>query len=315
MLGICIEASHQRGLGHLFRMLNFSTLLTQRGFNFRFFVNADRDAETILQRTSLPYESVDLKSDGWQKDIIMRYALETWIDDRLDTSLAHARIIEACGLPRVTFDDRGEGALLATLNVGALCFGASAEHLRGKHVLVGPRYLILNPEIARYRHLRNKLNSIVVSMGGSDTYGATVKVVQSLKTAGRPATVILGPGFRHNAELEQVLDDSFIVKRNVPCLIEEFSHHDLAITGGGVTSFEANAAGLPCIVIANEDFEIPVGLGVEALGGALFAGHHSNFSLDCLREDMPLQKMSEAAIQQIDLQGANRVLDALEALS
>ena len=41
-------------------------------------------------------------------------------------------------------------------------------------------------------------------------------------------------------------------------MAEEMSRHDLAVTGGGMTPFEANAAGLPCIVVANETFEIQV---------------------------------------------------------
>lgn len=315
MFGICIEASHQRGLGHLFRMLNFSRSLEQRAIPFCFFMNADKDAEAILQRANLPYEVVSLNEVGWQQLVIKKHGLSLWVDDRLDTTIAHARAIDSFGLQRVTFDDRGEGASLAALNVAALCFGPSVKHLKGKRILAGPRYLILNQEIGRYRRIRKHLESIVVSMGGTDTYGVTVKVVKQLRAQGRYATLILGPGFRHEAELERVLDDGFVVKRNVPSLAEEFSHHDLAITGGGVTPFEANAAGLPCLVIASEDFEVPVGLGIEALGGAVFAGHHSNFSLNCLATDMPLQQLSQAAMHEIDLEGATRVLEAVEGMA
>lgn len=315
MFGICIEASHQRGLGHLFRMLNFSDLLAQRGIPFRLFMNADQDAEIIVQQAGVPYETVLSNDIGWQQQVIEEHELSLWIDDKLDTTIAHAKAIASCGLQRITFDDRGEGASLAALNVAALCFGPSAERLKGKHILVGPRYLILNQEIGRYRRIRKHLESIVVSMGGTDTYGVTVQVAKQLKAEGKHATLILGPGFRHEAELGRVLDDGFVVKRNVPSLAEEFSHHDLAITGGGITPFEANAAGLPCVVIANEDFEIPVGLSIEALGGAVFAGHYSNFSLDCLATDMPLQQLSQAAMNEIDLDGAARVLEAIEGLA
>lgn len=314
MFGICIEASHQRGLGHLFRMLNFSRSLEQRGIPFCFFMNADKNAEAILQRANLPYEIVPLNDVGWEQLVIKKHDLSLWVDDRLDTTIAHARAIASCGLQRVTFDDRGEGASLAALNVAALCFGPSTEQLKGKRVLTGPWYLILNPEIGRYRRIRKHLESIVVSMGGTDTYGVTVQVAKQLTAQGRHATLILGPGFRHEADLERVLNDGFVVKRNVPSLAEEFSHHDLAITGGGVTPFEANAAGLPCVVIANEDFEIPVGLGIEALGGAVFAGHYSNFSLDCLAKGMSLQTLSEAAMHEVDLEGSNRVIAEVERL-
>ena len=80
--------------------------------------------------------------------------------------------------------------------------------------------------------------------------------------------------------------------------MEEFSHYDLAITGGGITPFEANAAGLPCVVIANEDFEIPVGLGLEKLGGTVFAGHYSQIDAKLLSENLPIKKILEQKLRQ-----------------
>jgi spore coat polysaccharide biosynthesis predicted glycosyltransferase SpsG len=162
--------------------------------------------------------------------------------------------------------------------------------------------------------LRVAERSVIVTMGGSDTYGVTVRVVQILKAAGRGATVIIGPAFSHEAELLAALDEHFVLKRNVPSLIEELSRHGLAITGGGITPFEANACGLPCVVIASEDFEVPVGRGLAAMGGAVFAGHYTSIDKALLTMDLPIQAMSDAALQQVDLLGAERVADEIEVL-
>lgn len=315
MFGICIEASHQRGMGHLFRVLNLCEGLSERGLPFHIFINKNDASQKILAQRNLPFETVSLDfiRQDWQKKLIHQHGIKAWVDDRQNTDINHAKQVKECDIALVTFDDRGSGACLADLNIAALAFDET-EILEGNKVLKGPCYLPLNPEIARYKHLRNEQSRIVVSMGGSDTYGVTVKVVRLLKAMGRGATVIVGPAFQHEHELNSVIDGSFQLKRALPSLMEEFSHYDLAITGGGITPFEANAAGLPCVVIANEDFEILVGQGLEKLGGTLFAGHYSQIDVSLLSKDLPIKKMSQLGMEQIDLNGTSRILDEIEVL-
>lgn len=315
MLGICVEASHRRGMGHLYRMLNFCDFLNDKSIPFRFFINSHQPSLELLTQRRLPFESVSVDSEkgDWQARLIRKYDIKLWIDDRLDTNVEHTLQIKNCGIPLVTFDNRGSGAALADLNVMALAFDEK-ELLQGKKVVRGPRYLILNREIEHYRRLRKKKDSVVVSLGGSDTYGVTLKVIQILKSRGLCATIVVGPVFQHEAEVLSLVDDSFVLKKYVPSLIREFSHHDLAITGGGITAFEANASGLPSIVIANETFEIPVGRGISSLGGSIFAGHHTVIDEELFSLDLPIQEMSEAAMKHIDLQGASRVYDEIKAL-
>ncbi len=294
-------------------MLNFSGTLAERNIPFRMFVNPYEVSEALLVHRHIPFETVDLAAQNdWQSALIRKHGIKFWVDDRLDTDAQHAAKISQCGIARVTFDDRGSGAASADLNIAALAFDAS-ESLPGKRVLRGPRFLVLNRDIAHYRRLRTTESSIVVTLGGSDTYGVTITIVRMLKAAGHHATVIVGPGFEHQAELNAVLNDDFVLKRGVPSLIEEFSHHGLAITGGGITPFEANASGLPCIVIANEEFEIPVGRGIASLGGAYFAGHFKTLDQRIFDKEWPIQEMSAQAIAHIDLMGADRVADAIES--
>jgi spore coat polysaccharide biosynthesis predicted glycosyltransferase SpsG len=94
-------------------------------------------------------------------------------------------------------------------------------------------------------------------------------------------------------------------------MIDEFFQHDLAITGGGITPFEANASGLPCIVIANETFEVAVGKAVQSLGSSIYAGYHKEIQLPLFPEDLPIEQMSRAGMNNINLLGAQRVVDSL----
>ena len=312
MYAICIESSHARGMGHFYRAMNLADALTQSGLQYIIYLNDHPPSLHILVDRGIRHRVVDLYdyTSSWEASLIMKDGITLWINDRIDTDLRHAEHIKRANIALVTFDDRGSGAALADLHIAALAFDAD-EPLQGAKVLRGAEYLILNPEIQRYTRERKQSGSILVTLGGSDTYGVTVKVVQFLKEMGLTATVVIGAAFMHIAKLHEVLTESFTLKCGVHSMIEEYSYHELAITGGGITPFEANASGLPCVVIANELFEIPVGNELQRLGGSVFAGYHESLSQPLFNPVLPLEKMSQAGMRNIGLQGTQRVIGAL----
>ncbi|MGO8026494.1 PseG/SpsG family protein [Rhizobium leguminosarum] len=320
MFVFCIESSHARGMGHLFRSLTLATELRSRGHPVLFLANDHPNSLRIIRERCFDVALHDLASvTGWENGFIEPDASSSvWINDRLNTQRSHSEAIKRLGAKLVTFDDRGDGAELADMNICALLF-EKTEGLKGKDVRLGVEYMILNPEIATYRRIREKLASILVTLGGADTYGVTVRVAKWLSSKPFPVTIVTGPSFQHMAELEEVVataaPDRFKLLNQVPSLAAEMHGHDLAITGGGVTPFEACAAGLPCVVIANEPFEIPVGRALEELGAAFFAGHHSAFDLGILEKPIPIRTMSETAMAKVDLGGVGRVADLLERLA
>jgi spore coat polysaccharide biosynthesis predicted glycosyltransferase SpsG len=315
MFALCIESSHARGMGHFYRALNLADGLAKAGLAYTVYLNDHGPSRQILAERGVPHRTVELQDfdSGWEASLIRQDGIHVWVNDRLDTDIRHAKNVKAAGIGLVTFDDRGAGAALADLHIAALAFDAQ-ESLGGAKLLRGADYLILNAQIAAYTRTRERISSILVTLGGSDTYGVTVKVVRLLKEMGRVATVVVGPAFGHGDALKEALTDGFTLKCGVPSMIEEYYRHDLAITGGGISPFEANASGLPCVVIANELFEVPVGIELQRLGGSLFAGHHASLALPLFKADMPLEQMSQAGVRNIGLQGTGRVIGALLGL-
>ena len=314
MFALCVEASHARGMGHLFRAVHLRSALQQAGERAVIFINDYLPAIHQLAGLGVDHRIVPLDAieNDWEGPLIQAFGVDVWVDDRLNTDLGHALRLRENNVRHATFDDRGAGAALADVHIAALAFDV-AEPLGGRVVLRGADYLILNPEIAAVQRVRTQVGRLVVTLGGTDTYGVTVRVVEALRRTGRTASVIVGPGFAHHAELAAVAGADFAIKSNVPSLVRAMSRYDLAITGGGITPFEANAAGLPCVVIANEPFEVPVGRALERLGGSVFAGYHPEMSLAVLAEALPVEAMSRAGMAQIGLQGTNRVIQALRA--
>jgi len=307
MFAICIEASHQKGLGHLFRMLNFTKFLNEKSANYEIFINNDEKSLSWLKNKNLNFEIVDYSdiSTDWESVLIEKYSIKYWVNDRLDTEIEHSKNIVKNGIKLVTFDDNGSGAELADLNICAL----PCRHYisKGKKILTGIKYLILNSQIANYRRQRTELNKIIVSLGGSDTYGVTVKIAEILKKQDKTATIIIGPAFQHKKELENITQGRFEIKESVPELIKEFYNYDLAITGGGITPFEANASGLPCIIIANELHEIENADFLDNLGTSMFMGYHENINDLAINPDIDILKLSSKGIELFNLNGCENI--------
>ena len=305
-------------MGHLFRSLTLADELSRRGGHVRFLVNDHAPSLEILARRGFAFEVVDPASNsaGREAETVRRLQASVWINDRLDTDAVHVARVKSTGTPVVTFDDRGSGAALSDLNVAALVFDPQeVDLLQGARVLNGVDYLVLNPDIERFRRYRTHMRSVLVTLGGADTYGATVKVVRLLKGKSWQVTVVLGPAFVHHDELAAVLPTHFDVKHGVLSMAEEMARHDIAVTGGGITPFEANAAGLPCLVVANELFEIPVALALERMGGCRYIGHHEAMKTSIFENSIDIRGMSERAMAAIGRQGVNKVASSVWELA
>lgn len=312
MLAICVESSHARGMGHLFRSCALGQALTEAGSDVRFYVNDHAPAHAVLQSRGFPFDVVPLcdPSQDWETTAIARHGIRVWIYDKHRTDRRSTKRVAAQRIPIVIFDDGGDGAVDADLHIAALAYDPDKE-LAGRKILRGFDYLVLNPEIASYRRVRTSADSYIVTLGGADTHGVTPKVVRLLARLGRPATVVLGPTFAHDDELAAVSSAGFAIKRNVPSLVKELAQHDVAITGGGITPLEANALGLPCIVVANEDFEVSTGRALESIGTAIFAGHHRTVDETAFTRPLAIEAMSRAALDHISLDGTRRVVEAI----
>ena len=287
------------------------------GEDVQFLINAHKPSMQILKSRGYAHTIVDLahEASDWETQTVQRLRASVWINDRLNTTAVHVERVKAAGLPVVTFDDQGSGAAESDLNVAALVFDPEeVARLQGARVLTGVDHLVLNPAIACFRRARTQLGSVLVTLGGADTYGATIKVVRLLRDKPWQVTVMLGPAFVHHEALVEVMPCHFEVRHGVASMAQEMARHDLAITGGGMTPFEANAAGLPCIVVANETFEIPVGYALERMGGCKFAGCYEAIDASVFQSPLDIAGMSSRAMTSVSLGGVQRVATAVREL-
>lgn len=308
MFLFCIESSHSKGMGHLFRALTISKYLNQLGKRtVLVLLDGTRGSIDWLESQSIDCLFVDAANGvGWELDLIRKYKPNVWINDRLNTNFSHANQIKQSGVFLVTFDDAGEGAKLADLHIAPLA-NIRKQVVLGKEVLVGVEYLTFSNELIKLRRLHDGNRGIIVTLGGSDTYSVTDRIIKHLKEVNIPATIILGPESNTSFFGKEIYSNNLVIKKSVKSLYYELSCHDLAITGGGLTAFEAAALGVPTITIANELWEKDYALHLQNCGCSLFCGDHSqlNESLICKKHD--IKKMSYAALESIDINGLPKI--------
>ena len=143
-----------------------------------------------------------------------------------------------------------------------------------------------------------------------------MKVLKLLKKYNIKATIHTGIAFEHKKELEKELTKDYIHITHVPSFIEELSKYDLAITGGGVTPFEANASGLPCLIIANETFEIVNGKFLDSINSSKFLGYHDSIDENIFLniKDLNINAMSKNGVDNLSTKAIGRIYKEIKKI-
>jgi spore coat polysaccharide biosynthesis predicted glycosyltransferase SpsG len=322
---ICMESSHQRGMGHLFRGLNLAKAFKSESHKVAIVINDDKTSWEIIRKEGFDFEIATYSdTTNWEFRLIEKYRPHWWINDRLDTTVNHAKKVCNSGISLATFDDHGDGANFAQYNFLAMDLLPEKKSSNGYY---GPKYIILNPQIKIYKKTmpNHTINlDILITLGGSDTYGVTPRVLNALRRLANDVsfTIIIGPNFEHQKELSTAIknfEKQIKVYHDVPDLINFMSRSDLIICGGGITLFEAAALGLPALTIANEPHEIHIIEWFEVNGCSINLGFHkSKFEDRLLVETMrlienkdSLLEMSEKGMSLVDCKGLSRILRLL----
>ena len=328
-VAICANGSHAMGMGHLYRAVNLATNLRSEGIGeIALFSYGDDQACAWLRGQDICAEI--LNESEYSTNHIVQWLKankpKVLVNDLLDTDVEYMRMIVGYTGRTINLDDNGPGALLADYCINAL--PCRMRDLDGESNLQGPRYQIISEDFypPQRRIVSAVPTSLLVTMGGSDTYGNTVLVAKALLTLRNidRIEVIVGASFQHGDELAQLVikDPRFTVKRNVLSLGERMRIHELAIVGGGITVFEAAASALPTISIASEDFECQNIEWAQSQGITYALGHKRALSVrliqqavqSLLKDEKGRQKMALMGPKVVDGKGRERIASLIKDL-
>ncbi len=323
------DASHTIGFGHVARLC--SLIEEAEASELEAVVMFDGDGTAIRSWARDRKLAVDVRA--WSTTAVVQAAE----DPRVRAIVIDGPHLAQAIIPKlpervraVMIDDAGKNAIsVATVvnhNVHAPALASSypAAHQR----LLGRRYLMLRKDIRRYtrgscRPMVGSRLRVIVTFGGSDPVGATVRAV-SLLPADRllELIVIAGPGFRDDAALavaaKHAVDAGHTVDiRRAP---EDpgglFVSADAAICSAGGTLGELAYLGCPALAYAIVPDQVaPARLQVRE--GLISGGRRWNEADDdTVRSDLASFLLDDAgrleqrqrALATADSEGARRVI-------
>jgi spore coat polysaccharide biosynthesis predicted glycosyltransferase SpsG len=325
------DGGHEIGTGHLARTLLLADRLKESGARVTFASYSVDGCAALLQRCGHELVLLPPISQGSSARAASAVcALEPGliVNDIRDTSAEYMRRLCTSGAGIVNFDDRGEGAALADVLVDANRRPEEAAGAPNACVLFGPDYIVLDERFdeahGRPKAVRDRVEEVLVFMGGSDPAGLTLRALDVLEQLDPEwhTTVVLGYAFRDREEAQQraarVRNADVVV--GPADLAARMAQADMALCSGGIAMFELACVGTPSIVWCQVPHEFDnarllaergivrcLGLGDEVAAGA------AADALAALANDAAARRaMSEAGKRTVDGRGLGRVMEAIE---
>ncbi|MCX6355547.1 MAG: UDP-2,4-diacetamido-2,4,6-trideoxy-beta-L-altropyranose hydrolase [Candidatus Aureabacteria bacterium] len=194
-------------------------------------------------------------------------------------------------------------------------------------LLLGPAYAWLRPGFHSVRKdtTMHQVRKILITLGGGDDRGGTLLCMDALKRVGgdREWTVLVGNFNPRLRQIEKWVGENRLANVTVVAgerdVARRMREADIAVIGGGTTTFEAAAMGLPCVIVRIAENQSMNAISWERAGVAIDAGPLGGLTADALArhlrrlmDDEKLRRnMSSAGIALVDGRGTERTADAL----
>jgi spore coat polysaccharide biosynthesis predicted glycosyltransferase SpsG len=324
------DASHAIGFGHVARTAALIEEVVESGGEPVVLFGGDELAVASWARD----RNLEVIPQQWTVEQVVRLAEEmrpraVVIDSpRLAAELA-PRLAER-GTRTVVVDDGGKLEIAADVVVNHNLHAPSlaSTYPQMKRRLLGRRYLMLRREIRRFtrgscRPMAGARLRVVVTFGGSDPVGATVRTLKLLPED-RPLelVVIAGPGFRDDEPLQSAacvarsLGHTVDIHRAPDDPGALFVSADAAICSAGGTLGELAYLGLPAIAYAIVRDQLAPARELARAGVIAGGGVWQDLDDDALRaelaaflcDDLARAAVRQKALSTCDGDGPRRVV-------
>lgn len=310
------KGGHKEGMGDVTSSLALAEEFRNKGHKAFFLVNNNGNVISLISQAGFEYHIAESMAE--LNALIEDKKFDIAILNQLNTPEHEALLFKKHSYLLATIEDNGISAKSADLRFNVLypIEGAVTDF---KYIPLAPVY---QGKHKNERQIKEKVENILVTQGGSDTYGFIPKIITALYAVpeGISINVVLGPNFSHDMELDAVLDKSprrYNLIRGVSDLSGLMLQADLAISAGGNTLFELACLGVPAIVICAEFFEVETadrlqkeGFGINLGFGKYVAEKEIYKAISLLIHNTEmLIKMSRKGKTLIDGQGAKRVAE------
>ena len=280
------DASVAMGTGHVMRCLALAQAWQDEGGSCVFAMGESTPAVEQRLRAEKCEVSTVIASPASQQDAAQVVELAAihharWIVmDGYQFDAGYQRALKAAGLHVLIVDDGGRcGSYCADLvldqnpDAGELAYRNREAHTQ---LLLGTRYVMLRREFTAWRESKRETppvaRRLLVTIGGSDPGGLTLKIVAALRNGAAPSlttTVVAGGSNPRRAELQRAAgaDPSSIQLRcDPPNMPELMAQSDMAVICAGGTLWELLYMRCPSLSYVRDQVQGQIIARLDAMG-------------------------------------------------
>jgi UDP-2,4-diacetamido-2,4,6-trideoxy-beta-L-altropyranose hydrolase len=246
---------------------------------------------------------------------------------------AFQRQVRRGGLRVLAIDDYGHAGHYTADLVLNQNLHATEDLYEGREpytrLLLGTRFALLRREFLDWhgggREVPEVARKVLVTLGGSDPDGVTLKVVEALGQVGLPgleAVVVVGAANPRRVEVEALvrrMAADIRIRSNITDMPELMAWADVAVAAGGTTTWERAMLGLPSLVIVLADNQRELAEASAQGGIGWDLGPHEALSVPTLADASrrllldarTRAEMARRGPEYVDGLGADRVVTRL----
>ena len=312
------------GFGQVRRCLSLAQALRRRKAEIVFLINDD--AAMRREVAALGFEAEPIATARDPHATIRRcktLRAQVVVVDSYRFSAAWFQELMGAGWRILAIDDLQERKFPEDVTVVNCTPGAwpLAPRTFRPHDLLGPAYALLRPEFAKpvTRRLNHPVERLLITIGGGDSHGLTPRLIDWTRCALGPIRidVVIGPLFDQKIVGRLNGHRDGVTCHHQPLNIRDVMlSADLAISGGGQTTYELAATGTPAIAVRLADNQTQNLKGFESAGAMVWAGDATDRRLqDKISDELKTlaqdvaerRRLGARGREMVDGRGANRV--------
>lgn len=264
------------GMGHVMRCLALAEELQKNAAQIMFLTRDNR--QTISKIQDYGFQTVIIRSPGFAQEVeeirslIQNNSINLLITDSYKITEEYLGELKKTVPILVTVDDLNQMTFPSDIVINGNIYANELNYCSkngNTRFLLGPSYVLMRREfsVVPQRLIRKRANKVLVTVGGSDGFNLTPKILNILDNLKQKLriTVVIGPNFLNTSEFRtatsRVYHEIFL-KENVNNMKELMLECDLAITAGGTTLYELAVTGTPAVVILQAENQM---LGAEKM--------------------------------------------------
>jgi len=289
------DASPEIGTGHVMRCLTLAKHLDHNGWECSFLcAEGSQDAVPALSQSSFPVNLPGAQPNKTDWMIIDHYDLDYTYEAKSREWAKKILVIDDLANRSHDCD------ILLDQTYGSAYLDYKSLVPERCKLLTGSQYALLRPQFAamrqkarqRRQEKAGRVDSILVSMGGTNIDDITTTVLQALseiKDKHLIIDVVLGEAACNTDKVKKEAGriqasslHTVLLHNNISNMADLMVNSDLSIGAGGTTSWERCCLGLPTIMIEVADNQHKIAVQLDNVGAAINLGPHKSLTKDKL---------------------------------